>query len=154
MVKRDLIGIVRHAYDPSQVLSIGMIVGGRTQTNARWVEAVRALTRAVMVAREGIESDIKLNVEFHVPGHILIPEFEGVGTGVFRKADSLLKVQAALPTEVPDDPGRFLVGSVLQALDEVDSWAAAKPVQCDTKPLRDLVLSLDVEGIEGRRRVT
>ena len=138
---------VRHADDPSKVLSIGMIVGGRTQTNALWVEAVRALTRAVVGAREGIESDIKLNVEFHVPGHILVPNFEGVRTGVFRKADSLLKVQAALPVEVPEDPVGFLLGCILAAVDEVESWAAAKRVHCDMTALRDLVAKLGVAGI-------
>lgn len=94
-------GNVRHAYDPSKVLSIGMVVGGRNQANAPWIEAVRVLARAAIVNREGIESDIKLNVEFHVPGHLLVPEFEGVRTGVFRAADSLLKVQEPLPVEVP-----------------------------------------------------
>ncbi|MBT8163799.1 MULTISPECIES: hypothetical protein [Arthrobacter] len=140
-------GNVGHAYDPSKVLSIGMVAGGRNQDNAPWIEAVRALARAVIANREGIESHIKLNVEFHVPGHILVPDFEGVRTGVFRKADSLLTVQAALPAVVPEDPVGFLLGCVLAAVDEAESWAAAQRMDCDMTALRDLVAKLGVAGI-------
>ena len=140
-------GNVRHAYDPSKVLSIGMVVGGRDQANAPWIEAVRRLARAAIVNREGIESDIKLDVEFHVPGPTLVPEFAGVRTRVFRKADSLLKVQAALPAEVPEDPVGFLLGCILAAVDEVESWAAAQRMPCDTTSLQGLVARLDGAGI-------
>lgn len=68
-----------------------------------------------MAAREGVESDIRVNVEFHVPGTIWTPEFEGVRTGFFRRADSLLKVQVALPAEAPAVVRPHLVGYLSDA---------------------------------------
>jgi hypothetical protein len=83
--------------DPAKTLSIGMIVGGRTFGNRSWVGSIQQVMKDVIAAPEGVDSDINVNVEFHVPGNFLTPEFDGVRTGTFRKAGSLLKVQVALP---------------------------------------------------------
>lgn len=130
--------------EAAKSLSIGMIVGGRTLGNRAWIEAIQQLMKDVIAARDGIESDINVNIEFHVPGNFLTPEFDGVRTGTFRKSDSLLKVQAALPSEAPADPRRSLLGILSASLDAVDSWAIAKKRALDTEPLRGIVAALEV----------
>lgn len=128
--------------DTAKTLSIGMIVGGRTLGNRAWVEAIQELMRDVIEAREGVGSDINVNIEFHVPGNFLTPEFDGVRTGVFRKADSLLKVQAALPPNAPQEPRPILMEFLREALDAVDSWAIAKKRTVDTSALRGIVAAM------------
>ena len=128
--------------DAAKTLSIGMIVGGRTLGNRAWVEAIQQLMADVIAAREGVHSDINVNIEFHVPGNFLTPEFDGVRTGTFRKADSLLKVQVALPADAPADPRPILLGSLSVALDAVDLWATARKRNVDTSALRGIVAAL------------
>jgi hypothetical protein len=128
--------------DVAKTLSIGMIVGGRTPGNRAWVEALEQLMRDVIVAREGVDSGIKVNVEFHVPGNFLTPGFEGVRTGVFRKADSLLKVQAAVPPSAPENPRLILLEYMWDAINAVESWAIAKKRSVDTAALRGIVAAV------------
>lgn len=129
--------------EPAKVLSIGSIVGGRTAKNRGWVDGINELTRQIIGAREGVISDINVNVEFHVPGNLIAPDYEGVRTGIFRRANSLLKVQVALPPEAPDDPRPVLVGYLWAVLDVVDAWATAKRKDVDTSALRDLVAAVE-----------
>ena len=96
-----------------------------------------------MAARVGVESEINVNVEFHVPGNLLTPEFEGVRTGTFRKSDSLLKVQAALPDVAPPDPRSILLEILKFALDAVDSWAIARKKEVTTSALRGVVAAVE-----------
>ena len=69
--------------DTRPVLSIGTIVGGQTPESNIWTGATQRLSAAVREIRGEIESSLRINIEFHIPGHILTPEFEGVRTGYF-----------------------------------------------------------------------
>lgn len=132
------------ATEPAETLSIGMIIGGRTLQNRGWIEAIQGLMREVKTSREGVTSDLNLNVEFHVPGNQLRPEFEGVRIGAFRKAGSLLKVQVAVTAEAPPDPRPILIGFMRAAVAAADQWVIAKRRAFDTEPLREIIDSLDV----------
>jgi DnaJ-class molecular chaperone len=129
--------------EPAKVLSLGSVIGGRTLTNRGWSEAIRGLTREIAAHRDGISSDINVNVEFHVPGNLLKPEFEGVRTGTFRKGDALIKVQVALPEQPPTDPRVYLVGRVRDALDAVDRWSDQRKANLSTANLRALLAELE-----------
>ncbi|MEI2732704.1 MAG: hypothetical protein V9G08_12030 [Dermatophilaceae bacterium] len=122
-----------------KVLSFGSVIGGRTMANRGWSESIRALTRAIAAHRDGITSDINVNIEFHVPGNLLRPEFEGIRTGTFRKSDRLIKVQVALPEGPPDDPISYLVARAREALDAVDQWDAQRKGALNTANLRILL---------------
>ncbi len=126
-----------------QVLSVGSIVGGLTNGNRGWVDELRRLTREIAARRIGVVSDINVNVEFHIPGNFLTPEFDGVRTGYFRKSDMLLKVQVALPPDAPANPHPVLVRCMWDALDAVDVWAIAKRRMVDTTSLRELVAAVE-----------
>lgn len=131
------------ATEPAETLSIGMIIGGRTLQNRGWIEAIHQLMRDVKGAREGVKSGLNLNVEFQVPGNHLQPDFEGVRAGTFRKADSLLKVQVALPREAPVDPRTALLESLGAAVACADQWVTVKRHGFDTAPLHQIVASLE-----------
>ncbi len=64
-------------------LSIGSVVGGRTQANAGWRPAIRELGERVAEARVGVETPLNVNIVFHVPGHILQLDYSGVRTGSY-----------------------------------------------------------------------
>ncbi|HEU4806710.1 MAG TPA: hypothetical protein VFT01_00485 [Homoserinimonas sp.] len=128
-------------------LSISTVIGGQTPRNRGWVEAIRALRRDIIVAREGVISGINIDVEFHIPGNHFAPDYEGIRTSTFRKAHSLLKLQVALPPTAPLDPRPVLIEFMWASLDAVDAWALAKHRSVDTGPLRGIVAA--VEGSDG-----
>lgn len=128
--------------EPAKVLSLGSIVGGQTQANKPWVDAIRQLTRDIAIRRGEVLADINVNVEFHIPGDLLTPDFEGVRTGTFRKADNLLKVQVALPPIAPADARSTVLGIISEALDAVDQWAMTRRRAVHLDPLRALVRAL------------
>jgi hypothetical protein len=128
--------------EPVEVLSVGSVVGGSTSTNRLWRDAIGELTRAVAEARADVASPLNVNVVFQVPGNVVRPDFEGVRTGRFSKADRLLLVQVALPDEVPDEPGGYLRGALSIAIAEAEEWARRRSVAPDLKPLRELAARL------------
>ncbi len=129
--------------EPVKVLSLGSVIGGRTLANSGWSEAIRALTREIAAHRDGVESDINVNVEFYVPGNLLQPEFEGLRTGAFRKSDTLIKVQVALPEQPPAVPRDHLLSLVREALDVVDQWASRRKLAVNTGSLRALLANVE-----------
>lgn len=132
--------------ETARVMSIGILIGGRTPANRAWETALDQLMLDVAALREGAVADINVNVEFQVPGNHLVPDFEGVRTGVFRKADSLLKVQVALPETAPEDPRAALLDALSEALDEVEVWAAKRRRVIDIGDLRQLIERLRASG--------
>lgn len=88
---------------------------------------------------------MKINVVFHVSGHLLQPDFEGVRTGTFRKADKLLMVQVALAATDPPDPGAELLILLQSAVDEAEAWAARKRVAFEREPF-ERILDLVARG--------
>ncbi|WP_077490454.1 hypothetical protein [Sinomonas mesophila] len=129
--------------EPTEVLYLSVIVGGITPEGRRWQEAIRQLRQELAPLREGVVSDVNLDVEFHIPGNLLAPDFDGVRTGAFRKADSLLKVQAALPATAPAEPRPALIRYLWDALDAADAWAVAKRQAVDTTALRGIVAAVE-----------
>jgi hypothetical protein len=126
-----------------------LIGGGRTAANEVWDEAIMALMREVASAREGVSSDLAVNVVFQVSGSLLQPDFEGVRTGSFRRVDPILMVQVAIhpETSYPDGPPSdlrpVLIDCLRAALDAADEWIKRRRKTFDITPLRMVVDSLD-----------
>lgn len=127
----------------SSALSIGSILGGRTASNLAWREGLDVLGGDVIRLRVGVVSDLNLNVEFHIPGNLWQPEFEGIRTGAFKKAEPVLKVQVALTLPAPDEARPALIVMVRESLVAAERWAVRRCVPFDPEPLRALVDSLD-----------
>lgn len=94
--------------EATEPLPIGSIVGRSTPTNKRWRDAIQVLSLAIIEARDGIASDLNLNVVVQVPGTILAPDFHGIRTGRYARTESRLMVQVALPPEAPADADAYL----------------------------------------------
>jgi hypothetical protein len=125
--------------DTVDALSVSTVLGGRTAGNRGWVEAIRDLRHDIIQHRVGVTSDIHIDVEFHVPGNILSPDYEGLRTGSFRKADRLLKVQVALPEIAPSEPRAELLALLDQAVVVAEEWAKRRRITLDPQPLRGIV---------------
>jgi hypothetical protein len=83
-----------------------------------------------------------VNVVFHVPGHILGVDFQGVRTGRFSKKDSWLMVQVALPEEPPEDVDAYLKLTLVEAIDEAERWSRKRKLADDLQSLHRLVEAL------------
>lgn len=138
--------------DRPKSLSVGVIVGGFTAESKTWREALIRLSRSVSGIRDQFDSDLNINVEFHVPGHLTSPDFEGIRTGTFRKADRLLKIQVALPVVPPGEPYAYGVQAMQEAIDTAEAWAGRRNIEFDPSPLRSLLALMETnrqQAMEG-----
>jgi hypothetical protein len=125
-----------------KALSVGVIVGGVTAQSKVWREVLTQLSRDLSGIAGQLESDFRINVEFHVPGHIISREFQGVRTGTFRKADRHLKIQVAVPNDPPVDPYGYGVHAIGDAVDAAEAWSVRRRVEFDAEPFRSVLALL------------
>lgn len=123
-------------------LSVGSIEGGSSPSTPRWRNAITKLTLDVATVTRDVDSPLKVNVIFQVPGNILKPDFEGVRTGHYSKKEASLIVQAALPEDAPDDIEGHLKRLLVAAVDEAERWARRRGVASDLRSLREVASSL------------
>ncbi|MDQ0825559.1 hypothetical protein QFZ60_001732 [Arthrobacter sp. B2I5] len=135
--------------DRPKQLSVGVIVGGFTPESRIWREALMRLSRDVSGVRDQLSSDLNLTVEFHVPGHLIAPDFQGVRTGTFRKADRLLKVQVGVPVDPPDNPYAYGAQAMRAAVDAAKAWSGRKQVEFDPEPFSSLLALLETKSRQG-----
>ena len=121
--------------EPVEPLSIGSVVGGAGFAARQWDEPLTRLTRRIAALQAGVVTPLNVNVVYHVPGEILAPDYEGVRTGRFSRRDSLLMVQAAVPSSA-EDKDAVLRALLLQAIDEAERWAKRKGLANDLGQLR------------------
>lgn len=126
-----------------KALSVGVIVGGFTAQSKVWREVLMRLSRDLSGLAGHLESEFRINVEFHVPGSILSPEFQGVRTGTFRKADRHLKVQVAVPNDPPADPYAYCLHAIGDAVDAAQAWSVRRHVEFDAEPFRSVLAMLN-----------
>ncbi len=105
------------------MFSIGLVLGGSHETDQAWKAVVTKVMNDVADMRGEATSPLRLNVVFYVEGKYTRVGFEGVRTGRFRKADSLLMVQAAIPTESVDDPRKVVLRLLSDAITEAEAFA-------------------------------
>lgn len=120
-------------------LSIGDIIGGPSLSNRGWDDPLRLLTIEVADQAIGLDTPLKLNVIFQVPGPDIRPDFEGVRTGYYSKKDNLLIVQAAVPEEPPADALGMLRTLLASAIDAAEEWARRRGLAPDLGALRQCV---------------
>lgn len=107
------------------------------------------LSRSVSGLRYQLESELNLNVEFQVPGHLLTPDFQGVRTGSFRKAERLLKIQVALPVNPPENPYAYGVQAIRDSIDEAEAWARRRRIEFAASPFRSLLALVEANRQAG-----
>jgi hypothetical protein len=123
-------------------LSLGALVGGTRPSARAWSDAVNALSRRVMAVQNSVESPLRVNVVYQVPGEVVPVTFTGVRTGRYAAADRHLLVQVALPEQPPDKPEALLLALLHQAVDAAAAFARKKGLADDLVELRELVSSL------------
>lgn len=126
--------MTREPDEQVKVFSIGLVVGGRTPGNRAWTDEIARLTLEAVAARAGVEAPLNLNVVFHVAGNLVQPDFEGVRTGTFRKAERLLMVQVALAEPAPANPRAELLSLLQSAVAEAEAWSNRRRLAFDREP--------------------
>lgn len=108
-------------------LSLGVVVGGTSADARAWGDAVMELARQVKAERAGIESPLRVNVVFQVPGEVVPVKFSGVRTGRYSSAERLLLVQAGLPeAPLPPNAQEVLLQLLDAAIEEAGLFARKK----------------------------
>ncbi len=80
-----------------------------------------------------------LNVVFHIPGQVLIPEFEGLRSGRFSRKQRALMVQVAIPEGEPKgDPDEEVRRLLNEAIDLAEDFARMEAVIGESDRLDDL----------------
>jgi len=126
-------------------LSIGAVLGGADYESQAWKSAIMALARRVEVAREGVRSDLPINVVYHVEGPIAPNEFDGVRTGRYRSRGGLV-VQAAVPSAPVGNRFAVLLDLLEAAVNEADHFAQRRKIPADLIRVREIVADLRREG--------
>jgi hypothetical protein len=137
--------------DESPVLSLGVVLGGRTSANAAWEAPLQVLMQEIERDRIGVESAISVNIVFHIPGRLLQPDFQGVRTGTFSRTKQLLMVQVALDESPPRDVEKYLALKIFEALDAAESWAIMKRFATNLSSLKSIATKLQSPFPERRR---
>jgi hypothetical protein len=124
------------------VLSIGSVVGGVGPAARAWDAPINELTSRVAQARLGITSPLSLNVVFHVPGEVLRPSNEYARAGRYDSETCHLMVQATVPQSLPEQPDRFLVARLSEAVDAAEEWARRRGLADSLPALRTVLARL------------
>ncbi|TFB94554.1 hypothetical protein [Cryobacterium sp. HLT2-28] len=108
-------------------LSLGVVVGGTGRDARKWGDAVMQLARRVKSERAGVDSPLRVNVVYQVPGEVVQVKFSGVRTGRYSATERLLLIQAALPVgAVPPNAEDILLQLLDAAIGEADLFAQKK----------------------------
>ena len=101
-------------------LFVGSVIGGSTRNNRAINAAATRLAQAVKgLVWESVVDETGVDVVFHVTGPLMTPEYVGIRTGRFSKAERLIQVQVAVPVTLEelseDDALRSLSEYLLEA---------------------------------------
>lgn len=128
-------------------LSIGVVVGGTGQNTREWGDAAMQLARRVKLERVGVDSPLRVNVVYQVPGEVVPVKFSGVRTGRYSVKERLLLIQAALPaTAMTPNAEGILLDLLDAAIDQAGQFA-------EKKGLTDQPLS-ELRAVASRLRST
>lgn len=127
--------------DAVPVLQIGAVLGDSDMESMAWSRAIGTISREAEVLSAGSDSPIRVNVIYHVDGRLAPNEFEGVRTGRFSKASSLLVVQAAVPAKV-EDRRAVLLALLGDAAAEAERFAVRKKLAGGLPEILGLVRQL------------
>jgi hypothetical protein len=125
--------------DAEPAILIGAVLGDSDAQSMAWSRAIGTLSQRVERLSAGLATSVRINVVYHVAGKLAPNEFDGVRTGRFDKAQSLLVVQAAVPKRAPEEPEALLVELLDAALLAAEAWGRRRGIAVDFSAMRNLV---------------
>jgi hypothetical protein len=125
--------------DPVPSLLIGAVLGDSDAKSMTWSRLIGALSRDIEQLSIGLSTPVRVNVVYHVDGRAAPNDFEGVRTGSFNRAKSLLVVQAAVPADIPDEPEGLLLELLGESMVAAESFARQERLSDGLPALRGLV---------------
>jgi len=128
--------------DDRRALMIGAVLGDSHEESMLWSKAIGALSQTVQALSAELSSRVKVVVMYHVGGRLAPNEFEGVRTGRFTKAKSLLVVQAAVSGGPAEDHRAVLVSLLSDAVSEAERYVVKEGLADGLPEIRDLVQRL------------
>lgn len=124
------------------VLTLGAALGDADPASMTWARAVGALSIQVGELGHGVDSPVRLAVEFHVDGRIEPNQFVGVRTGRFSRARNHLVVQAAVAKLTEEDHRLVLLQLLDEAVLEAERFLRSKNAADGLPRIREVVARL------------
>ena len=125
-------------------LTIAKIFGGMTVANSEWEAELRWLTKSVRHVCTDVDVGLRINMQLQVPGPFLQPDFQGARWGRFSSKDNLLVVQVALPERPPPNVREYLLGRVLEGLDQAEAWARKRRRPLELSSMREAISTAQI----------
>lgn len=117
------------------VVLVGAIMGD-VDAERQWGQLIGAFTIEISERTRNVDVPVRLQIELHVPGRHFQPEFTGARSGRYSRRTGTLTIQA-LADDAVLTRGRSGLGELLvEALDEAESYLAAKRIAGTLDALR------------------
>jgi hypothetical protein len=124
-------------------LSVQAIYGGVKSPAAEWAGVLSALTARMPELREGVSTPLNVGVMFHVPGELLPDKaFVGVRRAGYTKWINVLRVDAAVPRELPDDLPGHVRKLMADAVTVAEEFAREQGIADALPELRAIVATI------------
>lgn len=106
---------------------ISIVIGGPTRENRVIRNALDRVGRRVdEVEFTPAEGEAGVEIEFHVTGDLLAPDYEGMRTGRWSNKDNVQVVQIAVPTALEKGEEDEVVTELLRMIPEAVELAAQR----------------------------
>lgn len=124
-------------------LSIGSVIGGLNPDATAWKEAINVVGRLVRDTRDGLESDVNVNVVYHVPGDV-DPEIVVRGVEVTRvhRRDKHILVAVEVPYEATGNLGARVHEWLREAVEVAANYCRDEGIADDLPQIRAYVDNL------------
>jgi hypothetical protein len=131
-----------HQRRPLYITAVHGELGGREDVDEEIGKLARAVRREAAGWRSDMpDSEAAVDVTFHVPGALAGPDYDGVRTGRWSKANRVLVVQAAVPESILGDAdaiASFLAQSVGAAVSLAAEHLAAQKIDLSLERAREI----------------
>jgi hypothetical protein len=127
----------------AETLSVGAIYGGMKSPAAEWKAVLTPLTERLPGLRDAIESPLNLHIMFHVPGELLPDKaLTGVRKAGYTRWINLVRVDAVLPRELPDDPAGHIRQLMADAIAVAEDFARDQGIADDLPGLHAIIAQI------------
>jgi hypothetical protein len=116
------------------------VIGGLNPDATAWKEAINVIGRLVRDNRDGLESQVNVNVVYHVPGDVT-PRMDAHGVEVTRcrRRDSHVLVAVEVPYEATGDLGARVFDWLQEAVEVAATYCRDHGVVDDLHEIRQFV---------------
>ncbi len=120
-------------------LTIGAVIGGVSAELDAWGLEIAKLEREITRDQREVSSPLNLNVIYHLSGPVVKVDFSGIEVMRFSRKRSLLRVDAAVPSDGAENRRAILLELMMGAIDAAEVFARQRGIADDLDVIRGIV---------------